>query len=108
MIDDKTHKWFMEKVGGIESLQLLNLNDISQILSNKSPNIDKEFSFIFDLPNSNRFIGIHCLRLESFEMKGSKFDIYDLYLQIQMSRSLTSEIEKKYVITIGNLNTSGI
>ncbi|TGK82682.1 hypothetical protein EHQ19_08465 [Leptospira montravelensis] len=108
LIDDKTHKWFMEKVGGVESLQILNLDDISQILSDKSPIEENKYSFIFDLPDSNRFIGIHCLRLESFEMKGSKFDIYDLYLQIQMSRSLTNEIEKKYVITIGNLNTSGI
>jgi hypothetical protein len=103
-------------IDGIENLQVLNIEDISNI---------HEFSIGYNrLPlatmsdkifgrEANRHEGIinsDILKIGKIKAKETDINIYNLHLQVSMSLVNNDDDNQKKIVTVslGNLNTSGI
>ncbi len=116
LIDEHVHRWFTVNIDGIENLQVLNIEDISNI---------HEFSIGYNrLPlatmsdkifgrEANRHEGIinsDILKIGKIKAKETDINIYNLHLQVTMSLVNNDDDNQKKIVTVslGNLNTSGI
>jgi hypothetical protein len=116
LIDEHVHRWFTVNIDGIENLQVLNIEDISNI---------HEFSIGYNrLPlatmsdkifgrEANRHEGIinsDILKIGKIKAKETDINIYNLHLQVSMSLVNNDDDNQKKIVTVslGNLNTSGI
>ncbi|PKP01053.1 MAG: hypothetical protein CVU14_06035 [Bacteroidetes bacterium HGW-Bacteroidetes-9] len=116
LIDEHVHRWFTVNIDGIENLQVLTIEDISNIhefsseysrlpLATKS---DKIFG-----REANRHEGIinsDILKIGKIKAKETDIHIYNLHLQVSMSLVNSDDENQKKIVTIslGNLNTTGI
>lgn len=111
LIDDYTFQWFIKTLGGIETLVVLTRDELSSLL-NIEQEINANSSLLFeDINNSkqtNNFKDVHVLKLEPISKKGKHFLVYSLYMQVYMHLRKESANKRKFIISIGNLNSSGI
>jgi hypothetical protein len=111
LIDQKTKEWFDMNTNGIETLAILGLLDFKKgaQLSKLFPKAEERGSLLF--PKESRtdatFRAINLSHIGEVDIKSDKFSVHNLHLQCQLIFKKAAEIEKN-VITIGNLNTSGI
>jgi hypothetical protein len=116
LIDEHVHRWFTVNIDGIENLQVLNIEDISNIHEfsvgyNRMPLAtmsDKIFG-----REANRHEGIinsDILKIGKIKAKETDINIYNLHLQVTMSLVNNDDESQKKIVTVslGNLNTSGI
>lgn len=116
LIDEHVHRWFTVNIDGIENLQVLNIEDISNIHEfstgyNRLPLAtmsDKIFG-----REANRHEGIinsDILKIGKIKAKETDINIYNLHLQVSMSLVNNDDDNQKKIVTVslGNLNTSGI
>ena len=111
LIDDFTKKWFDIRINGIENLQIIGYNDIkriknyNQVVDNsidyKSNIIPKEAEF----QNSIRTINIS--KIGEVFVKNAHILIHNLHMQVFLNSPSSPEITK-FIITLGNLNVSGL
>ena len=115
LIDQQTYEWFMINIDGTENLQILTINEISNILDfqdydevfkNKARNtiIGNSISREVGIVNSD------ILKIGTIKSKESELDVYNIHLQVTMNISDEKNLNQKRTITIslGNLNTTGI
>jgi len=116
LIDEHVHRWFTVNIDGIENLQVLTIEDISNIhefstgynrilLATRS---DKIFG-----REANRHEGIinsDILKIGKIKAKETDINIYNLHLQVSTSLVNNDDESQKKIVTIslGNLNTTGI
>lgn len=115
LVDENVHTWFTSNLDGVENLQIVTLEDISNIFEfNK--NYDRDFlkkgDEIFENESSRRYgiINSDILKVGSIQVKDTYISIYNLHLQIAI-RLYKDEDEKQnrlITVSLGNLNTSGI
>jgi hypothetical protein len=111
LLDSNTYQWFLQKFNGIESLKLFSIAQVSELneFANYDKDLLKEKNIIFydDNTKVDLFQAINISKLQTIEAKQTKFDIYNLQVQVELHYSI-KEKRKKLIITVGNLNTEGI
>lgn len=111
LMDQSTHDWFMHTMMGVENLQFISIEDVSTYpqfaLYDKS--FAKDYEMIF--PHNKDFsfqkiISTDVQQIGEIKAKHTTLNIYNLHLQFL--GSIREAKDKPIVITIGNLNLSGI
>jgi len=109
LMDKNTYNWFLQHINGVENLQLLSIDHIRELedFSDYNDHIEgeneiypEEMGFTFD-----RIITSDVQKIGNITSKSTSLSVYNLHLQFQGS---LSSVTQKVIVTIGNLNTSGI
>ncbi len=112
LLDESTFQWFLLKLGGIENLRKILIEDILKtdefknlkpLEFNKSNNILIKSA---EKDNDN-IIAIDLLKIGNIQSKNKSLSIFNLHIQVYLIQAIRSE-KNKFTITIGNLNTAGI
>lgn len=109
LLDKNTYNWFLRKLNGIENLQIVSIHDLSKISDFEDYDLKLNGNNdIYPENNYNEPEGVTAIDIEeigNIVSKSTSLSIYNLHLQY--IGSLSNE-NRKIIITIGNLNTSGI
>lgn len=118
LIDENTVQWFMFNINGIEMLQYIAIVDIKNIHAFESYKEIKEQIYgqgvlpthknLSSIPS--KIPKVDLLKIGEIPVKGSKITVYNLHIQIHCKIEDEKETKKasEFVVTLGNLNTSGI
>jgi hypothetical protein len=111
LLDQNTHDWFMHNMMGVENLQFISIDDIATYpqfaLYEKSKDNSYEMIFPYNKDFSfQKIISTDVQRIGEIKAKNTTLNIYNLHLQYL--GSIREVKDKPIVITIGNLNLSGI
>lgn len=115
LLDEHVHTWFTTNIDGIENLQIITIEDISNIYE-FSKNYDKKFlesgDEIFGDEPTRKYgiINSDILKVGIIKSKETIISIYNLHLQVTITLYNDDDPNQKRLITVslGNLNTSGI
>lgn len=115
LIDEHVHTWFTTNIGGLESLQVLTIEDVANIYEFKQ-NYDTQFLkqedpiFGDSISREKGIINSDVLKIGKIQSKETGLTIYNLHLQVSIWLENDDHPGQKKLITIslGNLNTSGI
>jgi len=114
LIDDKVAEWFNIYVGGIESLLRFSRADLLKALPDPPHRLHPVGrSLLFPEGGDraqNRFLSINKMKLGWIESKSARIDIHNLAVQVNIVVSVRSEsdLNRTKVVSLGNLNASGI
>jgi len=115
IIDQNVHSWFTINMEGIENLQIITINDISNIYEfNKEYDISvlddhKDEIFSNDPSRIYGIINSDILKIGKITSKESELNIYNLHIQVCVNLiSDDDDSQKLITISLGNLNTTGI
>ena len=109
LLDENTYEWFLLNLNGIENLQLISIQQIQKLDSFNEYTISNEgnneiypevIGFNFD-----KILTTDIQKIGDIQAKNTSLSIYNLHLQYQGSLSANNQMT---VVTLGNLNTSGI
>jgi hypothetical protein len=115
LIDQSSYDWFLISIDGLENLQVLTIEDISNIYD--FLDYDRKFLIegeneILDDKTTRRsgIINSDILKVGQIQSKETSINIYNLHMQVTMQVWSDRKVESKRTITVslGNLNTSGI
>lgn len=111
LMDQSTHDWFMHTMMGVENLQFISIDDISTYpqfaLYDKSKAKDYEMIFPHKKDFSfQKIISTDVQQIGEIKAKYTTLNIYNLHLQFL--GTIREAKDKPIVVTIGNLNLSGI
>jgi hypothetical protein len=105
LIDSNTMNWFINNINSVENL--MDINKDSFLLTNAFKDYDKELnSGLFD--SKDYFKSVDVLKIGSITAKNTSLDIYNLHIQAITQLNIDKQHYNNFVITLGNLNTSGI
>lgn len=111
LIDENIYRWFEKHINGIETLENLNLKDLSTIDSYKNiinEDFDSEDNVLID-KESSRISSIICSKIGKIRSKDLSIEIYNLFYKVSLSFTpLPEDTIKKLVIPIGNINNDGL
>ncbi|MCD4790762.1 MAG: hypothetical protein K8R37_12250 [Bacteroidales bacterium] len=115
LLDEHVFTWFTTNLDGIENLQIITIEDISNIFE-FSKNYDKKFlesgDEIFGDEPTRKYgiINSDILKVGIIKSKETIISIYNLHLQVTITLYNDDDPNQKRLITVslGNLNTSGI
>ena len=105
LVDVNTVRWFTNNINSIENL--MDIDKESFVLTDYFKNYNtKLHSRIFKIKNCIKSVDI--LKIGSITAKHSNLDIYNIHIQAILDLAIDKHAYKSFVITLGNLNTSGI
>lgn len=115
LIDEHVHSWFMTNLDGVENLQIVTIDEVSNIFE-FSKSYDKKFleggDEIFENESSRKYgiINSDILKVGFIQSKESSISVYNLHLQITIRLANDDDPSQTRLITVslGNLNTTGI
>ncbi|MBP9689089.1 MAG: hypothetical protein KBE91_05705 [Bacteroidia bacterium] len=108
LIDQATVSWFEQELGGIENLSMLKLITLAEVNYFKTFKLtDKSKSYFFQ-EGEIGFRTINLLKIGKIKSKNTELMVYNLHVQLRVNTPLNDKNIKHYIITIGNLNTTGI
>ena len=115
LIDERSVSWFGEHLGSIESLQLRNIQNLRGVPNLLAhPEADLK-SLLFSAgarsPFPNDFRACNVQKIGVVTAKQDELDLYNLHVQIGLIYSVSHEgssADHPIMVTLGNLNTSGI
>lgn len=115
LIDEHVHSWFTTNIGGVESLQVLTMEDVTNIYHFKD-HYDKRHleegdpMFGEHISRDTGIINSDVLKIGKIQSKETGITIYNLHLQVSLwlNNDDHPEQKKRITISLGNLNTSGI
>lgn len=115
LVDNKANDWFIENFNGIETLYAIDHDNILSSAFLKNYRIDKDkYSIILPLSSDgpsqdNNITNMISLKIGKVEPKGDIYSVYSLYSQASLISDTFSQAGiDKFVISIGNLNPSGL
>jgi len=111
LLDQNTNDWFMHNMMGVENLQFVSIDDIATYpqfaLYEKADTEAYEMIFPYKKDFSfQKIISTDVQRIGEIKAKNTTLNIYNLHLQYL--GSIKEVKDKPIVVTIGNLNLSGI
>lgn len=111
LMDQSTHDWFMHTMMGVENLQFISLEDIATYpnFALYDMSLAGDYEMVFPRVKDFSFqkiISTDVQRIGEIKAKSTTLNIYNLHLQFL--GSIREVKDKPIVITIGNLNLSGI
>ena len=115
LIDEHVHSWFTTNLDGVENLQIVTLEDISNIYE-FSKNYNRKFiednDEIFKNEPSRKYgiINSDILKVGVIQSKETSISVYNLHLQVTIRLYKDDDPKQNRLITVslGNLNTTGI
>jgi len=117
LIDQNTHEWFLINLDGVENLQVISINEISNIHEfqdyDSSLVIKGRNELFHHAENSRRYgiINADILKIGTITSKHTQLTVYNIHLQITINM-FSSEPDgtnrRTITVSLGNLNTSGI
>lgn len=119
LIDDNTNKWFLHKFNGIETLSIIDLNDImAKIYPKSGKYISAIFKVNSDYKNTdiytpqvyNAIKNCHLQKIGQLNIKELKISVYNVEIQriAEIGDEQDSEKKIRFIATIGNLYPGGI
>ncbi|MCF8304650.1 MAG: hypothetical protein K9I94_15350 [Bacteroidales bacterium] len=116
LIDQHVHSWFTTNMEGLENLQIVTMNEISNIYEfnttydPKYLETHKDEIFGTDSSRKNGIINSDILKIGKIKSKETDLTIYNLHLQVTLKLVNDDDPNQQKVITVslGNLNTTGI
>ncbi|MDP1728006.1 MAG: hypothetical protein Q8M15_14570 [Bacteroidota bacterium] len=106
LVDYNTIKWFTNNINSVENLMDIDLKSISHIPEYKE-SADLELqSTLFHLKGAIKTVDL--LKIGSIKIKESDLDVYSLHVQALIRLSTRTNLYNNFLITLGNLNTTGI
>lgn len=107
LIDENTHLWFRRNINGMENLIVLDEKDFEKIEPMKNFNFENFESYLFDKEHDEvKILNVDLLKIGEII---SKLDIVSIYSsRVQAYMKSDGRELRKIVVTIGNLNSSGI
>jgi len=110
LIDDNTVAWFTKEFNGIENLQIINYEEdfknINLFKQVKKDENKKVQSILFG-SKSAKILKVDLLRIGEIRSKLDILSIHSLHIQTQMYSGGENSF-KKYTVSLGNLNSTGI
>ncbi len=111
LIDDNTHRWFMENISGVENLQVLTLKQVAKL-----PGFSGYLGAYLKKPSVNgMFVDKYCsvtasdiMKIGTITAKSTRLSIYNLHLQVKQLINEKGSENRYMIISLGNLNVSGI
>lgn len=105
LIDEGSIKWLAKNMNGVETLIAINKMNMTDVEYFKG--FDSELpSFLFD---KGRLINsVDLQKVGKIKAKQTEIDIYNLHIQAELKMKVAHHHFNTYVISLGNLNTSGI
>ena len=108
LLDKNTYEWFLYKINGIENLQLISVENLKELncfedykeTDGKNKIYTKKRGFDFE-----KMISCDIQKIGGITAKATNLIIYNLHLQYL---GKLGNNDHKTVVTLGNLNTSGI
>ena len=115
LLDEHVFTWFTTNLDGIENLQIITIEDISNIYE-FNRDYDRKFLesgdeiFGDDPTRKYGIINSDILKVGIIKSKETILSIYNLHLQVTITLYNDDDPDQKRLITVslGNLNTSGI
>lgn len=113
LIDKAVYKWFLINTNGIENLQIFTIDDVANIQALKmydKQKLKKCNDIIFSANDtvSSGIVSTDLLKIGNIESKESNLSIYNLHIQVVLQKKINQNQTKKYIVSLGNLNTAGI
>jgi hypothetical protein len=113
LIDQNTYNWFTVNIDGLENLQILTIDEASNIFDfqgNYDYSVLEEHEDGFFKKEVNRNIGIinsDILKIGEIKSKEANIPVYNLHLQVASIWKAES-LSRTLTISLGNLNTSNL
>jgi hypothetical protein len=116
LVDEHVHRWFTLNIDGIENLQIMTIEDVSNIHEFSSgydmmlmSTLEDKF-FGHEASRTHGIINSDILKIGKIKAKETDLNVYNLHLQVSMSLVNNDDKSQKKVVTVsmGNLNTTGI
>ena len=115
LIDEHVHSWFLTNLDGVENLQIITIDEVSNIYE-FSKDYDKKYleggDEIFEDVPSRKYgiINSDILKIGVIQSKESSISVYNLHLQVTIRLTNDDDENQTRLITVslGNLNTTGI
>lgn len=116
LVDEHVHRWFTLNIDGIENLQIITIEDVSNIHEFSSgydmmlmSTLEDKF-FGHEASRTHGIINSDILKIGKIKAKETDLNVYNLHLQVSMSLVNNDDKSQKKVVTVsmGNLNTTGI
>ena len=105
LVDYNTIKWFSRELNSIENLIDLDIEKFRQTNFFKSYD-NKLTSQLFK--GEETFKSVDLLKIGQILEKETALDIFNLHIQALVELSKTKQEYNRFIITLGNLNTTGI
>lgn len=105
LIDECSIRWLSKNVNGIETLIALDKNSMLKVDYFKGYDGDLT-SYFFN--NSGLINSVDIQKVGKLKAKQTEIDIYNLHVQAEVYLEISHHDFNTYVISLGNLNTSGI
>lgn len=113
LLDERCVNWFYENTINIESLMTVGVNHLQAlpVFADYKPVSENESMFF---PSEGAFgasaiRSLHLQKIGAIPAKATTIDIYNLQMQVSIVRVKTDDLPAKdFVVTLGNLNVSGI
>lgn len=105
LIDSNTMKWFTNNINSVENLMDLDKSTFTQTNQFKDYDIELKSRLFND---KGSFKSVDVLKIGSITVKNTPLDIYNLHIQALLSLVIDKHQYSRFIITLGNLNTSGI
>lgn len=109
LIDENALDWFNEELNGIENIQVINIEeDFQKIDFFRNIEIKEEArsSLLFN-ELETKILRLDILRIGEIRSKLDIISIHSLHTQVMMITKSTKDF-KKFTISLGNLNSSGL
>ena len=113
LIDANTYNWFTTNIDGLENLQVITIEEMSNIFDfqgNYDYSILEEHEDAFfkkDVSRSTGIINSDILKIGEIKSKEANIPIYNLHLQVA-SHWVVNGQQRIITISLGNLNTSNL
>ncbi len=105
LVDANTIKWLSRNINAPENLLDIDINSLSNTSFFKT--YDKKLtSYLFD--KAGKILALDIQKIGTLTAKETKLDIFNMHLQAKLSIKVEHQDYGIYIITLGNLNTSGI
>jgi hypothetical protein len=110
LLDENAVDWFRAKMISIESLATLRWEELVRFTPSKKRHVlSVTSSQLFgSRDQSQRIKSVHLQKIGVVTSKESKLEIYSLMLQVEVSNSAEREPAGTAIVTVGNLNPSGL
>ena len=105
LIDSNSINWLAKNINSTENLMILKKSDFKNLKYFEKYDMNQN-SFLFK--EESRIKSVDLLRIGTINAKSDEIDIYNLHIQAIIGVHVDHQKYNKYVISLGNLNTSGI
>ena len=109
LVDDNVKEWFDLTTNGVETLSMIPMTDLRKVrFGHTLPDDTSRRSFLFpqSITHVNTIRSVNLSRVGEIIQKGQTLSVHNLHLQFYLTRP-SAEINK-HVVTLGNLNSSGL